>query len=294
MKPTIALIGVGRVGTAICKRLHLAGYSIEKVISRDRDRAIAACNFIGCATSAADIKPATAATAQIILLAVPDDQIGPLAQQLQTDVELSTQTTLVHFSGLHSAAIMQHNKAEAMLLSLHPLLPFADNQIAFKKLVQCPCAVESNNPSALATGERLVTAIDAIPFTIASNKKPLYHAAACIASNYLVTLLDSAQQLLNQCGIEDKQTTPLLLPLVKASLDNMQQLGTEQGLTGPIVRGDLGTVANHIEALSKDAPQLLPIYQILGEMTATLSHNAGRLNTATTTKIEQILKTKSQ
>jgi len=291
MKPSIALIGPGRVGSAICKRLQLAGYPITAVISRNEEQAKEACSFIGCtSTVAATQLPITPAT-QIILLAVQDDQIEPVAQQLQSEKKLSPQTTLVHFSGLHPAAIMGNRFSDTTLLSLHPLLPFANRQIAFSKLAQCPCALESDTQDALVLGEQLVEAIGGTHFIIASDKKGLYHSAACIASNYLVTLLDSAQELLIKCGIEKDQVTPLLLPLVQASLDNMRQLGSEQGLTGPIVRGDVGTVAKHIEELQNNAPELLPLYQQLGQLTTVLSQKAERLDATGATTIRQLLET---
>ena len=278
MKQSIALIGPGRVGCAISKRLHEAGYPITAIISRKQQRAAEACTYIGCSTELAADQLALAETAQIILLAVPDDQIQPLALKLQASVNLSRQTTLIHFSGLHPAEIMRHHSSPAALLSLHPLLPFADRQKAFANLNQCPCALESDSPQALVLGQKLVNAIGGQYFTLASDKKVLYHTAACIASNYLVTLLASARDLLVNCGIKPDQAIPLLLPLVQASLENVKDLGPEQGLTGPIVRGDTGTVADHIRALKNDAPELLPLYLQMGKMTASIAGRSNRLD----------------
>ncbi len=293
MKPSVALIGPGRVGSAVCKRLLLAGYPITAVIGRDNERAKEACKFIGCPTAVASTQLLDSTTAQIILLAVPDDQIEPVAQQLQANNKLSPQTLLIHFSGLYPATIMAQNSSNATLLSLHPLLPFANCQIAFDKLAQCPCAIESDDQDALVLGEQLVEEIGGTHFIIACDKKVLYHSAACIASNYLVTLLASAQDLLVKCDIEKDQTVSLLLPLVQVSLDNVHQLGLEQGLTGPIVRGDVGTIAKHIEALQNNAPELLPIYQQLGKLTTALSQKSDRLDAARASTIRQLLKTDS-
>ncbi|MEA3545557.1 MAG: DUF2520 domain-containing protein [Thermodesulfobacteriota bacterium] len=294
MKPTISLIGAGRVGCAVSKRLQVAGYPISAVISRNHGRAVAACNFIGCSTTLASIQSIDATTAQIILLAVPDDHISLVAQQLQAQTKLTEQTTIIHFSGLHPANIMRHSTSSATLLSLHPLLPFASRQIAFDKLTQCPCALESSDELALALGAQLVDAIGGQSFTIASDKKVLYHAAACIASNYLVTLLATAQELLIKCGIEPDQAIPLLLPLVQASVENVQQIGTEQGLTGPIVRGDVGTVAKHIEALQDNMPELLQPYLQLGNQTAVLAGKSDRLPPAKVIALHNLLRQKQQ
>ncbi|MCK5913129.1 MAG: DUF2520 domain-containing protein [Desulfuromusa sp.] len=277
MKQSVALIGPGRVGCSFSKRLYEAGYPITAIISREQQRAAEACAYIGCPTELAADQLVDATTAQIILLAVPDDQIQNLALQLQEIGSLSEQTTLIHFSGLQPAEIMRHSSSPAAVLSLHPLLPFADRQTAFTNLYQCPCALEGDTPPALTLGQELVNALGGQSFIIESDKKALYHAAACIASNYLVTLLASSRDLLVNCGIEADQAIPLLLPLVQASLNNVKDLGTEQGLTGPIVRGDIGTVTEHIEALKNNAPELLSLYLQMGRQTTTIASKSDRL-----------------
>ncbi len=294
MKQSFALIGPGRVGCAISKRLYQAGYPITAVVSRQKQRAIEACTYIGCSTKLASIQYTCAETTQIILLAVPDDSIESVAHVLQTKGKTQKQTALVHFSGLHSADIMSHDKSTRPLLSLHPLLPFPDSQTAFNNLKQCPCALEGNGEEALILGKQLTTAIGGAPFTLNQNTKVLYHAAACIASNYLVTLAASARDLLVKCGMKPGQATPLLQPLMQASLNNAINLGPEQGLSGPIVRGDIGTVMQHLQALKDDAPELLQSYLSMGQLTADVSEKSGRLNQEMLFKIQQFLSTEAE
>ncbi len=289
MKPRIALVGPGRVGCAVSKRLHEAGYPITSVISRNMERATEACSYIGCSTTAASVQLADLASAQIILLAVPDDQIRRVAVQIQTTSQLSKTTMLTHFSGLHPAKIMDHQSSPQPLLSLHPLLPFANREKAYINLHGCPCALESDAPEALVMGEELVSAIGGHSFAIDHDKKSLYHSAACIASNYLVTLFASARKLLISCGIEPEQVTPLLLPLVQASVENIKNLGPEQGLTGPIVRGDIGTVTEHLQSLQDNAPELLQLYREVGAVTTEISKNSGRLDAEIATDMQTLL-----
>lgn len=289
MRQTIALIGPGRVGCAVSKRLRLAGYPFSAIISRSRERGEKACSYIGCEKKLASEQLEDASTAQIILLAVPDDHIHNIASKLQTSCQLSEQTTLIHFSGLHTAAIMRQEASPARLLSLHPLLPFADRQKAFEKLQLCPCAIEAQCSQALTLGHELVTAIGGSPFILDQNKKPLYHTAASIASNYLVTLLAIARDLLIRCGIAPDQALPMLLPLVQTSLDNVKDLGPEQGLSGPIVRGDIGTVSAHIQSLKNERPELLQLYQLMGKLTTEVSQNAGRLDPTKAAEIKKLI-----
>ncbi len=278
MNPKVALVGPGRVGCAVSKRLYEAGYPLTAIISRNLERATEACSYIGCSTTLASTQLTDIATAEIILLAVPDDQIQKLAVQIQATNQFSKPTTLIHFSGLHPAEIMCYQSSPQPLLSLHPLLPFADRQKAYMNLQGCPCALESDDPKALVFGEKLVGAIGGHSFTVDHDKKPLYHSAACIASNYLVTLFASACKLLISCGIEPDQTAPLLLPLVQASVENIKDLGPEQGLTGPIVRGDIGTVTEHLKTLQDNAPELLQPYLQMGLVTVEISKSSGRLD----------------
>ncbi len=288
MTMDIALIGPGKVGCAIARRLHQAGYPITAVIGRDLARTIDACNFIGCSEKIASTKLRSAGSANAVLLAVPDDQILELAITLQQQVSFSPAQTLIHFSGVHAAALMRSAKTTAANLSIPPLLPFASRALASEKLTGCPCALEGDQTT-LALGEELISAFDGQPFRIASSHKALYHASACIASNFLVSLLASATELLAECGIEQEHATQLLLPLVQASLDNVAQFGPQQGLTGPIVRGDTGTVDAHLVHLRKSAPHLLPLYQVLGCQTIELAQAASRLPQSQGDKLRQLL-----
>ncbi len=288
MTQRIALIGPGRVGCAITRCLHDAGYPVVAIIGRCREKSVEACEFIGCSEKLASDQLSDAATAQLILLAVPDDQIKNVAMELHAAIGESNHT-IIHFSGLHSADIMRHEPSRSSLLSLHPLLPFADRQIAFENLKHCPCALEGD-PSALSLGQEVVKAIGGQAFLLSGDKKTLYHAAACIASNYLVTLLACSRDLLVSCGVAQEQTLALLRPLMQASLDNAIKLGPEQGLTGPIVRGDIGTLENHLEALKSHSPDDHQLYILLGLKTLSLARQSNRLiNQETVTAIDHLL-----
>ena len=289
MKPTIALIGPGRVGSAVAKRLYAAGYQLTVVVSRHRQRAIEACQFIGCPSDVATDKLAPANSAELLLIAVPDDRIQSVARQIQSNCDSKKPRSLIHFSGLHPASIMRSSDRPTTLLSLHPLLPFANREKGYKALDQCPCAIESDVRQGILLGKELATAMGGIPFTVAADKKALYHAAACISSNYVVTLIAVARNLLIQCGIGKEQATPLLLPLMRAAFTNVEELGVEQGLTGPIVRGDTGTVIKHLQQLKNEAPEILNLYRSLGIETATIGEQSQRLSSQKATSMKNIL-----
>ncbi len=286
MKPKIALIGPGKVGSATARKLLLAGYPISAVIGRDLDRTADSCRFIGCPGKLASTEPTATGDATIILLAVPDDSISSLAKKLSEQLDSLAGKTLVHFSGLHTASIMRMGNQQVATLSIHPLLPFADRQMACEHLIDCPCALEGDEQS-LPLGIELIEALGGRPFRMASEKKALYHASACIASNFLVTLQATATDLLVECGIEPDQAIPLLLPLVQATLDNVSKLGPEAGLTGPIVRGDEETVALHLAALKNLPTSNINLYKLLGKQTATLAEKSSRLSSEQASNIQK-------
>ena len=287
MKPQIALIGPGKVGCAVTRKLYQAGYPITAVIGRNVASASDACHFIGCPPAAASNHLAAAGKADIILMAVKDDQIAELAEKLCAELELSARQTLIHFSGLLPASTLQCSEAVATL-SIHPLLPFASREIACHKLLGCPCAYEGN-PIRHSLSIELINALGGQPFPIAAEDKAIYHASASIASNFFVTLLATAEKLLQDCGIPSDRALPLLLPLVRATLDNVVAVGTEQGLTGPIVRGDSETVSQHLAAF-ENRPELSSLYQLLARRTLTLAETSGRLSQGAAAELQKAIK----
>ncbi len=271
---TLSLIGPGKVGSAIARRLHEAGYQVTAVVARAQQKAVESCEFIGCCPQVAATDLRRAASADIILFTVPDNAIIPLATQLRQQASLLPEQVLVHCSGLHPAAILTTEKpAQPEVLSLHPLLAFADRQHAYTALSGCPCALEGT-PRALKTGQELVTALCGKAFMINAQDKVLYHTAASMTSNFSVTLFACAQQLLEKCGIPAHDSIDLLGPLLKATVTNILALGPKAALTGPIVRGDDGTVSRHLEGLSASCPELLDLYLSAAHQTLQLALSA--------------------
>lgn len=276
MKPSFAIAGPGKVGCALGKRLVTAGYPLVALFSRDLEKGMDAARFIGAPQSIITQEPRDLARAGLIFLCLPDDRIEEFSTRLAETTPLKPVTTIVHCSGLHPAAILASGSA-AGRLSLHPLLPFADRVTASCQLEGCPFAVEGDE-GRLELGEELVHAIGGRPFRLPSEAKARYHAAACVASNYLVSLTDFACRLLADCGLKEDEAIKLLAPLQQATLANLYQLGPEQALTGPIVRGDAGTVAKHLSALSASSAADQTLYRKFAEATLELSTRSGRLS----------------
>jgi predicted short-subunit dehydrogenase-like oxidoreductase (DUF2520 family) len=274
-----ALIGPGRVGSTIARALLENGYQPIAIIGRRLQPTRLACSFIGCDAGLATTQLRVADEADLILLAVPDDQIAAVASQLQQDFLSSRDRVLIHFSGVHPAAIMRHSKGHASLFSLHPLFPFADRRQAYEQLKLVPYFGEGD-AAAYPVAESLCNALGGKLQLIDAQKKHLYHAGACLVSNYLVTLIEQAGSILEECGIDPSQRETCLFPLLEATLHNVATSGTKKGLTGPIVRGDIGTLTAHLQALETSPTGLLDLYCLLGNKTVLLAESSGRLSTS--------------
>lgn len=290
MKKRIALVGPGRVGQAVTRLLCAAGHEICAVVSRDHERARRAAAFIG-APQAATTDPARAASAQWVLLAVPDDHLAATAALLRRQVNLAPETLLIHFSGLHRAAILLGEEGPALgALAIHPLQSFATAEAGVANLPGTPCSIEGE-PSLHPQGFALVDELGGQPFPILGEHKELYHAAACMASNFLVTLCHDACSLLTRCGVAEEQAMPLLLPLLQGTMKNLQALGPVHALTGPISRGDDLTVRKHLEALAELPGGLFHAYLAMGKQTLEVALKKGTLDEGGKKRILDQMKT---
>jgi predicted short-subunit dehydrogenase-like oxidoreductase (DUF2520 family) len=229
----IAIVGAGRLGTALAAAVRAAGYRVLGPLGRD-----------------ADPRDATA-----VLLCVPDGEIAAAAAAL-------TPGPLVgHCSGATGLGPLQPHQA----FSLHPLMtvPAGADPTVF---AGAGCAVDGTTPRALATAHELAGAIGMRATRVADEDRAAYHAAASIASNFLTTIEGAAERLAATAGVDRE----LLAPLVRAAVENWAARGAEEALTGPIARGDEDTLARQRAAVEERAPDLLPLFDALVDATRAL------------------------
>ncbi|HLS88505.1 MAG TPA: DUF2520 domain-containing protein [Sphingobacteriaceae bacterium] len=247
---TVAIIGAGRVGTAVGSLLHRAGYEVGGVVSRSLPRAEEAVAIIGGGRPAIDVAKAVAG-AHIVFLTVPDQHIAAVAAEARAAAGGSLQV-MIHASGVLPASIMGGGSGDKPigLLSLHPMQSVADRRRGAQVLQGAYWGLEGDE-EAYPLGERLVRAMGGIPLFIKPGGKGLYHGAACITSNYLVSLMDMGLRLMEEAGIPRDRALPVLAHLMKGTMANMEAMGVPAALTGPIERGDTGTIARHLEAMAQ-------------------------------------------
>ncbi|MDY6847698.1 MAG: Rossmann-like and DUF2520 domain-containing protein [Geoalkalibacter sp.] len=289
MKPKrLAIIGTGAVGQSVASLLHDAGHDIRAIISRDRGRAVSAARFAGV-RQAATTDMSCVHEAEIILLAVSDDRIGSVAAHLRREVGLAPGTVLVHFSGIHRADILLGDQADGLhALAIHPLKSFPDEVVGVRALPGSPFAIEGEE-ELLPLAEELIQAMGGIAFRIKGEQKPLYHAAACVASNYLVTLVSVARDIMAACGFSQQDAFRMLTSLMKDTGKNLAALGPENALTGPIARGDVRTVEKHLRALDALPEDIGEIYRALGRKTVELARHKGTLEAEQSRRILKAL-----
>jgi len=239
----LTLIGAGHVGRALGRVWHAGGhFLLQDVLTRTPGSARQAVDFIGAGRALSEYRQL--APADVYLLAVTDDQIVPACAALAGAVGPDGLAGAVvwHCSGALSAAALDVARgAGAAVASVHPVRSFADPAAVAAAFAGTYCGVEGD-AAALAVLEPALRAAGAVPVTIDATAKTVYHAAAVFASNYLVTLLDTALRAYQAAGISETVARALAEPLVRETVANVFRLGPEQALSGPIARGDLATV----------------------------------------------------
>jgi predicted short-subunit dehydrogenase-like oxidoreductase (DUF2520 family) len=228
----LAVIGRGRLGAALASTLRLAGYRVEGPLGRGAD----------------------GQGADAVLLCVPDHEIANAAAAIVAGPAVG------HCSGATGLDPLAPHEA----FSLHPLMTVTRAGARFEG---AGAAIAGSTPRALALAAELATALGMHAVEIAEQDRAVYHAAASIASNFLVTLEAAAEQLAADAGVRRE----LLAPLVRATVENWATLGAERALTGPVARGDEATISRQRAAIEERAADLLPLFDALVQATRALA-----------------------
>jgi predicted short-subunit dehydrogenase-like oxidoreductase (DUF2520 family) len=272
---SVGVIGTGRVGSVLGAALSRVGH-----------RVVAASGVSGeSVRRAGRLLPGTpllpadevVARASLVVLAVPDDVLGPLVSGLaETDAWRAGQL-VAHTSGAHGVAVLEPaTRAGVLPMALHPAMTFAGQAEDLDRLAGVSFGVTAPDPLR-PVAEALVLEMGGEPAWVPEEARPLYHAALVVGANHLVTLVNDAADLLRRAGVE--RPAQVLGPLLGAALDNALRVG-DAALTGPVSRGDAGTVAAHLRTLSAHAPDSVTAYVAMARLTADRALAAGRLKAA--------------
>lgn len=260
MLPTLAFIGAGRIAAALAVRLHEVGYPIIGITSRRHESAQVLADRIGAKAAV------TPFAADLIFIAVSDDALAEVVHRLAKE---PPQGAVAHTSGVHSLEVLAALTPRPVG-SFHPMYPFREGtrlQGSEGMLV----GIEATTPQLADQLFAIARAIGGQPVLLKTGEKVRYHAAAAIASNYLVTLFDASLTLMTQAGVPQADARRALLKLMQGNLDNLSQLSPAQALTGPIARGDQITIEQHLTAL-QNTPYA-GLYRELGRLTVQIAPN---------------------
>lgn len=280
----LGFIGAGTTGTALAVSLWRCGYRVVSVSSRSTSSAQRLAGMVdGC--KVCENAQQVADTARLVFITTPDDVIARVAEE----VRWHEGQYVVHCSGAHSLDILEPaHRAGAGTGSFHPLQTFASIEQAIKNIHGSVFGIEAEEPLRTLLKE-MAEALSGEPVMLRAEDKVLYHAAAVFACNYLVTLVKLATDLWQTFGVSQTQATRALLPLLQGTLNNIGNVGLPNCLTGPIARGDLGTIRRHLEALERAAPSILNTYKELGLQTVPIAVAKGRVDQARAKEMEILL-----
>lgn len=269
-----AIIGTGMVGTAIGYLLKKAGYHISSVCDQNASALKRALPYTG---GKAHRNPqAVLKQADSLLITTSDDKINAVCKDIALAAEIKGKLVF-HMSGAGGLDILEPaRKAGAFVASIHPLQSFSSIDQAIKNIPGSYFGITADK-KALMHAKNIVRHLGGIPIIVSPDQKSLYHAAACFASNYLVSLLNVVESIYRSIGISEKDAKKAYWPLVYGSLKNIEKSGSVMSLTGPIARGDSGTIKKHLTAMNMNLPQYAPLYSSLGLITVKIARQKGTL-----------------
>lgn len=285
-KPSLAFVGTGKVGSALAVRLHQQGYPVVAVFNRTVEKAQAVARKTGAQVVR---EPAGAARlAQVVFLTTSDGIIGTMDGLIREGGGWRKGQVAVHTSGAQSAGVLRGAREEgALSLSLHPLQSFAGLEAALDNLPGSWFALEGDE-EAFDLGREIVRDLDGRAFTVDTAAKPLYHAAACVASNYLVALMHLATGWFADFGLSREEAFAALQPLIRGTLNNMERMGVARALTGPVERGDAATIAGHLAVLAAVNGIQEDLYRRLGRYTVEVARQKGSIDEPTAAALEKL------
>jgi len=257
-KPRIAIVGPGRLGSALATNLRRAGYRIAEIVSLKRSgrksqllarRLRARASFHDNAVLDADL----------IWFCVPDREIAAAARALAPKVEWKTKIAFHSSGALASSELDVLRRRGAGVASVHPMMTFVRGSIP--SLQGVPFALEGD-AGALRIARKVAHDLGGESFKIRANDKVAYHAWGAFASPLLIALLVSAEQVARAAGLSVADARQKMLPILKQTIENYGRLGPAGAFSGPLVRGDAEIVRKHLRALRR-IPEAKDVYMAL-------------------------------
>jgi predicted short-subunit dehydrogenase-like oxidoreductase (DUF2520 family) len=273
--PEVFIVGAGPVAGALGGALRHAGVPVLGLWGRRPDAVRAAAGIAGVAGFSA-APPDLLLEANVVLVAVADDAVTQVARTVADTGLIGKRHVLLHCSGARSAADAFGELAARVggIGTLHPLRAIVDAREAARSLRGTVFGVEGD-AAGRAMARALAEKLGGTSLDIDGQGMALYHAAASMSSNFLVTLVDAASRALAAAGVDRALAMGALAPLLRSTVENLEKKGLPEALTGPVARGDVGTVERHLAALAARVPELVELYRTLAARTVVVARQKG-------------------
>lgn len=282
----INIVGAGRVGLTL-GRLFSDNNTLEvgSVFNRAMSKSEESVSFIGSGTPINDLR--NMQSADIYMVTTSDNALDSICLEMLDCHDFKKGSVIFHCSGVAPSTVFEKLKERGCLIaSVHPVKSFADPSIAISNFDGTFCGVEGDD-KALDILEGCFQSIGGHTFRINTDKKAMYHGATVMACNNLVALMEAATSMYVDAGLERSEALQVMEPIVRGTVTNVFKLGAVSALTGPIARGDSGTVKKHLAALENDDGMLRDVYCSLGKWALKLSREQ---NSATSEELKDIQK----
>ena len=280
----VGVIGVGRVGAVLGAALRRAGHHVVGVHGRsDISRVRAEALLPGVPLLPMN---EVAADCDLLIIAVADDAIGAVVEEIQSDLHIGQY--VLHVSGRHGLQVLASVRAQGALpLAVHPVMTFTGTSLDLDRLEDCPFAVTAD-PITIAVASALVIEMGGAPIVVDEGARSLYHAALTHGANHLITVVGQTMQLLRAAGVSEPEA--LTGPLLRSSLDNALRLG-DAALTGPVARGDVDTVSAHLEVIAQQDLSIAKTYAALAAATAERAQLVELLDSVGRARVDRVIST---
>jgi len=267
----IGFIGAGQLAVPVAWSLARAGFQVVGAASRSRAAAMKLSSGIADARAFDDAQDLADAS-DLVVIAVPDDAIAPVARS----VTWRPNHSVVHCSAATEvSALSAAAEQGASTGGFHPLQTFTNAEAAMQTLPGCAAAIEAEDQSLLDLLWAMAQALGCNPIRLPAGARPLYHASGSFAGSFLVRLMNDALDLWAAFGVDRDKAFQALMPLTKGTVAALEANGPVKSLAGPIARADVGTVERHIAAVREKAPELLPTYLDLARRSVAISQAKG-------------------
>jgi predicted short-subunit dehydrogenase-like oxidoreductase (DUF2520 family) len=274
--PSVAIVGAGRLGTALALALDACGYDVRALVSREASgarRAAARAGLKALTLGVGELE--SLPRVELLFIATPDDAVGETVARLASLKERRARVAL-HTSGALSSEVLAPLRVRGYGVgSMHPLAAVSEPRAGAESLRRAFYCVEGD-AGAVRAARRVVRDLGGRSFSIKSEDKALYHAAAVMTAGHVVALFDTALDTLRRCGLNERRAREVLLPLLRSTVDNLSTQAPARALTGSFARADVETILKHIDSLRglRDS-DALATYIALGEHSLALAERAG-------------------